>query len=89
MLAPSSTCWEFPVEETLEIARETVDSGLWFLAGYDNGEFVLNRKPREFSPLKNYLLKQARFRHLKEKEKRSLPEAGTRSGEKYPGTGND
>lgn len=68
MLAPSSTCWEFPVEETLEIARETVDSGLWFLAGYDNGEFVLNRKPREFSPLKNYLLKQARFRHLKEKD---------------------
>jgi len=68
VLAPCSTGWGFPVEETVEIAREAVDCGLWYLAEYENDEFVLNKKPGEFMPLEDYLLKQARFRHLKERD---------------------
>ena len=68
VLAPCSTGWGFPVEETVEIAREAVDCGLWYLAEYENDEFVLNKMPKEFTPLEDYLLKQARFRHLKERD---------------------
>jgi len=68
VLAPCSTGWGFPVEQTVEVGKEAVDSGLWYLAEYENEEFVLNRKPKEFSPISQYLGKQARFRHLGEKE---------------------
>ena len=46
------------------IAREVVDSGLWYLAEYENGKFTLNHKPKEFSSVEDYLRKQGRFRHL-------------------------
>lgn len=64
VLAPCSTGWGFPIEKTVEMGKEAVDCGLWYLAEFESGEFRLNRKPREFSPLKDYLKKQARFRHL-------------------------
>jgi pyruvate ferredoxin oxidoreductase beta subunit len=68
VLAPCSTGWGFPVEKTVEMGKDAVDCGLWYLAEYENEKFVLNRKPKEFSPIEDYLKKQARFRHLKEKE---------------------
>jgi len=68
VLAPCATGWGFPVEQTVEIGKMVVDCGLWYLAEYENEEFVLNRKPKEFSPIEDYLKKQVRFKHLKEKE---------------------
>ncbi|MDO9508040.1 MAG: hypothetical protein Q7I97_01635 [Thermovirgaceae bacterium] len=50
------------------MGKLAIDRGLWYLAEYENEEFVLNRKPKEFSPIEVYLKKQARFKHLKEKE---------------------
>lgn len=68
VLAPCSTGWGFPIEKTVEMGKEAVDCGLWYLAEFENGEFLLNRKPGEFSPLRDYLKKQARFRHLSDKD---------------------
>ncbi len=68
VLAPCSTGWGFPVERTVEMGKMAVDCGLWYLAEYEDGEFKLNRKPKAFSPVEDYLKKQARFRHLKEHE---------------------
>ncbi|HOI82282.1 MAG: thiamine pyrophosphate-dependent enzyme [Thermovirgaceae bacterium] len=68
VLAPCSTGWGFPAEETVDIGREAVDCGLWYLAEYEKGDFILNRKPKEFSSISEYLKRQARFRHLGEKE---------------------
>ncbi len=64
VMAPCCTGWGFPGERTIEIAKEAVDCGLWFLAEYENEKFTLNRKPSSFSPVKEYLMKQGRFRHL-------------------------
>ena len=48
----------------VEIAKEVVDCGLWYLAEYEDGQFTLNHKPKEFTDVGAYLKKQGRFRHL-------------------------
>ncbi len=64
VIAPCPTGWGVAPDETVEIAREVVDSGLWYLAEYENGKYTLNHKPKEFSSVEAYLRKQGRFRHL-------------------------
>lgn len=64
VIAPCPTGWGIPVSDTVEIAREIVDCGLWYLAEYENGEIVLNRNPNHFSDVSEYLKKQGRFKHL-------------------------
>lgn len=64
VIAPCPTGWGVNSDETVEIAKEVVDCGLWYLAEYENGEFTLNRNPKEFSDVEQYIKKQSRFRHL-------------------------
>lgn len=52
----------------MEIAKEVVDCGLWYLAEYENGSFTLNHEPKEFSSVEDYLKKQSRFRHLSDED---------------------
>ncbi|MBP3267811.1 MAG: pyruvate synthase subunit beta, partial [Ruminococcus sp.] len=68
VIAPCPTGWGVPVDETVNIAREVVDSGLWYLAEYENGEFTLNHKPNQFTSVEEYLRKQGRFRHLSDED---------------------
>ena len=68
VIAPCPTGWGVPVDETIEIAKEVVDCGLWYLAEYENGEFKLNHKPKEFTSVENYLKKQGRFKHLTDED---------------------
>ena len=72
VIAPCPTGWGCPVDSTVELAREVVDCGLWYLAEYEGeqlsgvpgGRFTLNRKPREFSSIEGYLRAQGRFKGL-------------------------
>ncbi len=64
VIAPCPTGWGIAPDATVDIAREVVDCGLWYLAEYENGEYKLDRKPKEFSDVGEYLRKQGRFRHL-------------------------
>lgn len=68
IIAPCPTGWGIETDETVEIAKEVVDNGLWYLAEYENGEFTLNHKPKEFNDIKAYLKKQGRFRHLTDED---------------------
>jgi len=68
VIAPCPTGWGIATDETVEIAKEVVDCGLWYLAEYENGEFTLNRKPKEFTDIEAYLRKQIRFKHLTEED---------------------
>lgn len=68
VIAPCPTGWGIPVSDTVEAAREIVDCGLWYLAEYENGEFILNRDPKEFTDAAEYLKKQGRFRHLTDED---------------------
>lgn len=62
--APCPTGWGIESSETVSIAREAIECGLWYLAEYENGEYSLNEKVQNFSSIKNYLRKQRRFKHL-------------------------
>lgn len=66
IFAPCPTGWGHETNVTLELAKKAVDSGLWYLAEFENQEFKLNRNPKEFTPVEDYLLEQGRFKHLKE-----------------------
>lgn len=68
VIAPCPTGWGIPVSDTVDAAREIVDCGLWYLAEYENGEFTLNRDPKEFTDVTAYLKKQGRFRHLTDED---------------------
>lgn len=68
IFAPCPTGWGCASELTVDIAKKAVDSGLWYLAEYENHEYTLNRNPKQFSDVRDYLKKQGRFAHLKDKD---------------------
>lgn len=68
VIAPCPTGWGIKSNETVEIAKEIVDCGLWYLAEYEQGQFKLNYNPKTFSDLAAYLNKQGRFKHLSKDE---------------------
>ena len=68
IIAPCPTGWGIATDETVEVARQVVDYGLWYLAEYENGEFTLTHQPKQLSDPADYLKRQARFRHLTEED---------------------
>lgn len=68
VIAPCPTGWGIKTEDCIEVAKEVVDCGLWYLAEFENGEFTLNKDIKEFSSVENYIKKQGRFRHLSNEE---------------------
>lgn len=68
VLAPCPTGWGIGTEKSIAIGKEAVDCGLWYLAEYQDGKFTINRNSREFSPVRDYLAKQGRFAHLRDKD---------------------
>mgnify|MGYP006284037277 CR=1 FL=1 len=66
--ASCPTGWGTPTETSIEIAKEAVDCGLWYLAEYEDHHFKLNRNPKKFKSVEDYLLKQGRFKHLQKEE---------------------
>lgn len=68
IFAPCPTGWGHGSEVTIDLAKQAVDSGLWYLAEFENGEFTLNKNPKEFASVENYLMAQSRFKHLQEED---------------------
>lgn len=76
VIAPCPTGWGAPESKMVDLARDVVDCGLWYLAEYEGeqesgvpgGKFTLNRKPREFASVRDYLKSQGRFRALTDEE---------------------
>lgn len=68
VLAPCPTGWGCAVDDTVELAREAVDCGLWYLAECEEGRITVNRDPEArdgaFASVAHYLQGQRRFRHL-------------------------
>ena len=76
VISPCPTGWGAPESKMVDLARDVVDCGLWYLAEYEGeqesgvpgGTFTLNRKPREFTSVRDYLKSQGRFRALSDEE---------------------
>ena len=69
VMAPCPVGWGFPSADMVDVAKEIVDTGLWYLAEYEGpaltgtpgGRFRLNRDPKQFKPIEPYLRRQGRF----------------------------
>lgn len=72
VIAPCPTGWGIATDATVDFAKEIVDCGLWYLAEYENGEFILNYKPTEFSDVEAYLKGQSRFAQLTDEDIRRI-----------------
>ncbi|MDR3346697.1 MAG: hypothetical protein LBS73_05945 [Campylobacteraceae bacterium] len=68
VIAPCTIGWGIKDDETIDVARDIVDCGLWVLAEYEEGEFKVNVEPKSFDKLEEYIKKQGRFRHLGSEE---------------------
>ncbi|MDR2594659.1 MAG: hypothetical protein LBC87_07820 [Fibromonadaceae bacterium] len=68
VIAPCPTGWGIAPDESVEIAKEAVDCGLWILAEYENGIFSVNTKPKNLSALRTHIKKQGRFKHLTDED---------------------
>jgi pyruvate ferredoxin oxidoreductase beta subunit len=62
--APCITGWTFEAGTTVEIARLAVETGLWPLLEWVNGELVDVKKIRRPKPVEEYLKIQGRYKHL-------------------------
>lgn len=62
--APCITGWTFEAGTTIEIARLAVETGLWPLLEWVDGELVDVKKIRRPKPVEEYLKIQGRYKHL-------------------------
>jgi pyruvate ferredoxin oxidoreductase beta subunit len=67
-LSPCPTGWDFDPQETVNIGKLAVKTGIWPLKEYVDGRVVHTRPPRERKPVEDYLKLQGRYRHLFEPE---------------------
>ncbi len=68
VLTPCPTGWGFAPDEAIEIGRMAVESGMWKLTEFENGQFRTTYTPRRRIPASEYFAAQARFRHLSPEE---------------------
>ena len=62
--APCITGWTFEAGTTVEIARAAVETGLWPLLEWVNGNLTEVKKIRRPKPVEDYLKLQGRYKHL-------------------------
>ena len=71
---PCPKGWKFPSDKTVEMAQIAVKTGAWILWEYENGEYTINIKPKEYRPITEYLDVQGRFSHLTAEHKAKIQE---------------
>ena len=68
-LAPCPPGWDFDPQDSVEVGRLAVKTGVWPLKEYVDGQIVHTHVPHPRLPVEDYLKKQGRFRHLFEPER--------------------
>ncbi len=63
-LAPCPPGWDFDPQDSVEIGRLAVRTGVWPLKEYADGRTTHTRVPHPRLPVEEYLKRQGRFRHL-------------------------
>jgi pyruvate ferredoxin oxidoreductase beta subunit len=69
---PCHLGWGFKPEETIELSRLAVKTGLFPLVEYENHVLSRVMKLKDIVPVEAYLSKQERFAHLFSKENRNI-----------------
>ncbi len=68
---PCAPGWRFPMEETIDVGRQAVETGAWALWEAENGKVEFNLRSKQIlegkvqrKPIEEYLKGQGRFAHL-------------------------
>ena len=75
VITPCTLGWGFEPDETIELSRLGVQSGIFPLVEYEKGELTGVRKIKELKPVENYLDCQKRFAHLEGGEHEAVKKA--------------
>ena len=75
-LAPCPTGWSFDPSLSIEIGKKAVQTGVWPLKEYVDGEVVHTKSPKTRLPVEEYLKLQGRYDHLfhPQRDKKTLQE---------------
>ncbi len=63
-LSPCPTGWDYEPKDSVGIGKLAVDTGMWPLKEYIDGEVVHTKIPHKRLPVEEYLKQQGRFTHL-------------------------
>ena len=67
VFTPCPTGWRSDTAKTVELAKMAVDCGMYTLFEAEKGKIRITKKPK-MTPVRDYLMMQGRFRHLKESD---------------------
>lgn len=74
VFSPCNRGWRIPLEKSMAICDLAIESCVWPLFEVENGQWKLNKNPKEKKPITEYLFMQGRFAHLKKEENKALVE---------------
>ncbi len=66
MLTPCPKGWQFDERLTMEMGKLAVETGMWSLYEWEDGEYKYSHVPKKYKPVSEYMKHQGRFAHLKE-----------------------
>ena len=61
---PCTAGWKFPPNQTINIARKAIDSGMWLLWEREGSKVKLNKEPKDYALISEYLGAQKRFANV-------------------------
>ncbi len=64
VLTPCVPGWKTESSKSVEIAKLAVETGMWTLFEYEDGEARATYRPKQLLPVTDYLQLQGRFRHM-------------------------
>ncbi len=74
VLAPCPRGWRTKAEKGIELTKVAADTCFWPLFEVENGQWILNYKPRKKRAITDWLKPQGRFKHLFKKGNEKLIE---------------
>jgi pyruvate ferredoxin oxidoreductase beta subunit/oxalate oxidoreductase subunit beta len=66
MLAPCPKGWGFDEKLSMEMGKLAVETGMWSLYEWEDGQYKYTHVPKKYKPVGEYMKLQNRFKHLKE-----------------------
>ncbi len=72
VLSPCPIAWGYPHDQTIEVTRAAVETGMWMLYEITDGRMKISYRPKRRRPVREYLALQRRFAHLSRREAHSL-----------------
>lgn len=72
--APCPPGWRYDSDLTVEISKDAVETGMWILYEFENGEYKLSKPSEKIKdaakrkPVRDYLRKQERFKRMSDEE---------------------